>query len=208
MTRCKEFYERWEKDPNWCEKCPDSVRKINRYIDLIDAINIDEVPKKNTFVSLPEGAARPLLEIQDNILKEKVISSVRNALESGKNPVNGKFIKKFTETDIKKIIKDIEKDINHDRDAYMLFDNDVSYPRCIWIHYSDLRDFGIPKEYPHWGEKNEFLEIKKDNYHILNFGYRSFVNWCYKIKNREVVSDREQYKIAGKLLAINFPHLG
>lgn len=100
------------------------------------------------------------------------------------------------------------KEINHDRDAYMLFDNDISYPRCIWINYGDLRDFGIPKEYPHWGEKNEFLEIKKGNYHLLNFGYRSFVNWCYKIKNHEIVSDKEQYQMAGERAIYKYTMMG
>ena len=32
--RCKEFYDKWEREPNWCEKCDSSASRITAYIDL------------------------------------------------------------------------------------------------------------------------------------------------------------------------------
>ena len=32
--RCKEFYDKWQREPNWCEKCRVSASRIDSYIDL------------------------------------------------------------------------------------------------------------------------------------------------------------------------------
>jgi hypothetical protein len=90
----------------------------------------------------------------------------------------------------------IRKEINDDRDVYMLFDNRDDYPKCIWIHYGDLRTYGIRKSYA--GYKNDFIEIKKDRDYLLHFDYMSFVSWCRKLKNQKIITDEEQYKKAGE----------
>jgi hypothetical protein len=89
----------------------------------------------------------------------------------------------------------IKKEINDDRDVYMLFDNREDYPKCIWIHYGDLRTYAHYKSYA--GYKNDFLEIRNENKHLLHFDYKSFVNWCIKLKNQKIISDEEMYKTAG-----------
>jgi hypothetical protein len=79
------------------------------------------------------------------------------------------------------------KEINYDRDAYMLFDNNPTYPRCRWINYFNLREFGIPKSFNHWGAKNEFIEIKEGNFPKVFQGYRSFIQWCNCLQNKEIL---------------------
>jgi len=54
MTRCEEFYEKWKRDPNWCNKCETSVFRINKYIELVEA---HPMLKK-----VSERALRPLIE--------------------------------------------------------------------------------------------------------------------------------------------------
>jgi len=107
MSRCLEFYKKWERDPNWCEKCADSVRKINRYIDLLDDFEAKGIPKDKTIVFLPEGSARALISIQDDNIKEKAISSIQKSLESGKDSITGEFTKKLTVGDVAKVIRKV-----------------------------------------------------------------------------------------------------
>lgn len=104
MTRCIEFYTRWRKDPNWCHKCERAVQEINSYIDLADGLEKKGVPLDRTFERLPEGVARPLIAIQDEEIKDKVLSSISKALESGKSPITGEFIKKITIGEVEQVI--------------------------------------------------------------------------------------------------------
>jgi len=106
MSRCLEFYQKWEKDPNWCEKCKDSVRKINRYIDLLDDFETKGIPKDKTIVFLPEGSARALISIQDENIKEKAISHIENVLNR-KTPQGGDYTQKLTVGDVAKIIRTV-----------------------------------------------------------------------------------------------------
>ena len=90
----------------------------------------------------------------------------------------------------------LRKETNDDRDVYLLFDNRDDYPKCIWIHYGDLRTYGIPKSFA--GRKNDFVEIKSDREYLLHFSFKSFVDWCIKLKNHKIITDEEQYRIAGE----------
>ena len=80
MSRCADFYKKWERDPNWCEKCASSVRQINKYIDLLDSFEERGISKERTIVCLPETNARALISIQDENIKEKAISHIENVL--------------------------------------------------------------------------------------------------------------------------------
>jgi N6-adenosine-specific RNA methylase IME4 len=105
MSRCVEFYTKWEKDPNWCEKCKDSVRKINNYIDLLDTFESRGIPKEQTIVCLPENNARALLSIQDDVMREKAIVSVQKAIVSQKSPITGQFSQKLSMGEVNTIIQ-------------------------------------------------------------------------------------------------------
>jgi len=104
MTRCVEFYTRWKKDPNWCHKCQSAVDQIESYIDLVDGLEKKGIPQESTMVRLPERIARPLIAIQDEEIKDKAISSILKALESGKNPITGEFSKKITLGEVEQVI--------------------------------------------------------------------------------------------------------
>jgi len=106
MSRCLEFYQKWEKDPNWCEKCKDSVRKINRYIDLLDDFETKGIPKDKTIVFLPEGSARALISIQDENIKEKAIIKCMERLNGEIGAGRGNT-KKLTVGDVAKIIRTV-----------------------------------------------------------------------------------------------------
>ncbi len=110
MSRCLEFYEKWAKDPNWCEKSPEAVRLINNYMKLMDILECRGVSRETTNVGVTEGACRPLFTEKDPNIKEKAILSIKNSLETGKNPITGKFKKKITAGDVKKIIRNLKRE--------------------------------------------------------------------------------------------------
>jgi hypothetical protein len=81
------------------------------------------------------------------------------------------------------LVRKTQKEVNYDRDVYILSDCQPNYPRIIWAHYATIRDFG---EYEDFGSRNRFLVVRKRNYDKLNFGFRSLVLWCIYLKNNEV----------------------
>lgn len=107
MVRCADFYKKWERDPNWCEKCESAVRQIDEYIELANSLEANGVPKERTFVQLPEGAARPLFSIRDEETRRKALSSVEKCLNSEKDVDTGRFVKnkKLTAGDVQQIVK-------------------------------------------------------------------------------------------------------
>jgi hypothetical protein len=107
MVRCADFYAKWERDPNWCVKCPDAVSKIDKYIELVGEFEAKGIPRDQTFVGLPEGAARPLFGIRDEGKRQKAISHVEKAL-TRTTPTGGQYTKKLTKTDVEKIVNNIE----------------------------------------------------------------------------------------------------
>lgn len=74
MTRCEEFYEKWKRDPNWCNKCETSVFRINKYIELVEAYPF--------LKKVSERALRPLIErsIPHGEL-EKIINTIEQRLK-------------------------------------------------------------------------------------------------------------------------------
>lgn len=104
MSRCLEFYQKWERDPNWCVKCKSSVRQIDKYIDLLDEMEARGIPKERTIVCLPENNARPLISIQDAEVREIAISHIENALNR-KTPQGGEYTQKLTMGEVNSIIQ-------------------------------------------------------------------------------------------------------
>jgi N6-adenosine-specific RNA methylase IME4 len=106
MSRCADFYKKWERDPNWCEKCASSVRQINKYIDLLDSFEERGISKERMILCLPEDNVRSLLAISDPILKANVIQHVENVLNR-KTPTGGDYTQKLTAGDVAKIIRTV-----------------------------------------------------------------------------------------------------
>lgn len=106
MARCADFYKKWERDPNWCEKCKSAVSQINSYIDLADNLEKRGISKEFTMVNLPERAARPLFAIRDENIKEKVILKCQERLKGEIGAGRGNT-KKLTTGDVAKIIRKV-----------------------------------------------------------------------------------------------------
>lgn len=81
------------------------------------------------------------------------------------------------------LVRKTKKEINYDRDVYILVDSHPTTPRIIWAPYRDIRDYGV---YEYFGPKNEFLVLRKKDYDKINFGFHSLVKWTEKLKNGEV----------------------
>ena len=79
MTRCNDFYIKWQKDPNWCEKDVDAVDRINRYIEICE--------KFPPLGGLPEASVRPLFKIKD---AEQLAEAVRLVEIGAFTPTGGK----------------------------------------------------------------------------------------------------------------------
>ena len=109
--RCEEYYEKWKKDPNWCEKCQSAVSRINNYFDLAGELESKGIPKETTFVGLSEGAARPLFTEKNPVVKAKAISHVEKLLKR-ETPTGGKYKKKITIGEVKIGIKKIRNELN------------------------------------------------------------------------------------------------
>ncbi len=109
MTRCKEFYDKWEEDPNWCEKCKSQVSDINRFLGFVDELEENHHFDKNSAkVEISETAIRPLLRLKDPIHRDKAISAVVSALNAPNKvarSTDGTFAKSLTTQEVKKIIR-------------------------------------------------------------------------------------------------------
>ena len=133
MTRCKEFYEKCERDgPDWCEKTPDAVRLIENYLELCNELDRRGVQKSTTNVGLSEGAARPLFAIKDPKWRDQAISTVEKALKEKRNG-NGQFTKGLTAVEVNKIIRKTNPNNNH---------NHVSIPTPSNILLGDFQEIG------------------------------------------------------------------
>lgn len=95
MVRCDEFYEKWRTAGNFCEKHPDTVTRIEAYLDLEPEID-EEVAKSEILYNpsapmvsiITERACRPLINIRDPEKRKEVIQQIIKKAEEKK--VGGK----------------------------------------------------------------------------------------------------------------------
>jgi hypothetical protein len=76
MTRCLEYYDKWEKEPNWCNLCASAVSQINSYIELVNEIENAGADRKFTMVNLPERVARPIYTIKDPKARAETVKNL------------------------------------------------------------------------------------------------------------------------------------
>jgi hypothetical protein len=114
MVRCVEYYEKCEKDGcDWCDKDPDTVRTIKRYIEFYKELETLGVPRDATIVGISEGAARPLFGICDERIRQKAIIKCSERL----NPKQGagrRNTKKLTEAKVKEILEEVEIELRNE----------------------------------------------------------------------------------------------
>ena len=74
------------------------------------------VPRDTTIRGVSETAARPLIRNRDEQIRGKALSSISKALETGKHPVTGKFLKdkQITVKTVESVIEDIEIEIRNE----------------------------------------------------------------------------------------------
>lgn len=104
MVRCEDFYRKWEEVPNWCEKCDETSRRINLYVDL--------VKEHPPIGGISEGATRPLLRIKDPVIRERAISHIEKFMSH--NGRNGK-LPKCTAKDVESIVADAEIELRNEK---------------------------------------------------------------------------------------------
>jgi hypothetical protein len=80
MVRCAEFYERWKKDPNWCEKSKGSVSKIDAYLKVCEELTKRGVEEEFLFRNFTEGAFQVYHTIKDVTVKDEVFAGILTRL--------------------------------------------------------------------------------------------------------------------------------
>jgi len=83
MVRCAEFYERWKKDPNWCQKSPDTVNQIDHYLGLVNELENLGVETAAIYKKFPEGVARDILKIKDDVVRAGIVGNAAGKIKRG-----------------------------------------------------------------------------------------------------------------------------
>jgi len=83
MVRCTEFYERWKRHPNFCEKSPAVVRRIDHYLTLVEDLESTGIDAALVYKNFPEGAAREVLKITEPKVMESVILNTSGMIKRG-----------------------------------------------------------------------------------------------------------------------------
>jgi len=81
--RCDEFYQKWKKHPNFCEKSPESVRLIDFYLSTVDEVVTQDLDESAVYVGLSERAARPLFKEKDPKVRAIVIANIAGMIKRG-----------------------------------------------------------------------------------------------------------------------------
>jgi phage N-6-adenine-methyltransferase len=87
--RCEEFYEKWKKAGNFCEKHPKTASRIEKFLDLIVVELDEELAKSEIFQGgngpngpvISEGASRPLISETDPDVRYEAIHQIVKVAE-------------------------------------------------------------------------------------------------------------------------------
>ena len=80
MTRCLEFYEKWEKLPKFCEVVERTAQRIEAHLRIMGELEARGVTRDATVRSLTENASRPLHGLEDPP-RGKVLALVAGAIK-------------------------------------------------------------------------------------------------------------------------------
>ena len=111
--RCDEFYEKWRKCGNFCEKHPDTAAEIEALLDFVDEINEREDlsdEAKAAFAGTSARAVRPLIREPNPEIRDKAISHIGKTL-TRKTPQGGQYTKHVTERDVSDVLEGIRKEV-------------------------------------------------------------------------------------------------
>jgi phage N-6-adenine-methyltransferase len=87
--RCEEFYEKWKKAGNFCEKHPKTAGRIEKYLDLIVTELDKELAKSEIFQDddghmcpvISERASEPLVSENDTEVRQEAIHQIVKVAE-------------------------------------------------------------------------------------------------------------------------------
>jgi site-specific DNA-methyltransferase (adenine-specific) len=114
MTRCKEFYDKWEEcGSDWCEKAASSVSEINAYLGLVHELEKEGIPREFAFANFKENAARPIYRSRKDEVKRKALSAITDRLKKRVHLNDGNkdmpFETKLTHSEVQSIVNEIER---------------------------------------------------------------------------------------------------
>ena len=111
MVRCDDFYRKWQKAGNFCEKHPETAREIEAFLDKIIPILEKEVSKSEVLAPekpamaeiVSERACRPLISEKSPEVRKEAIQQIVKAAEEkvidGKRPqVTNKEVSEIVQT--------------------------------------------------------------------------------------------------------------
>ena len=88
MVRCADFYEKWKRDPNWCEKSPKAVEQIDHYLALCDEVAEQGADSVAIYKLLPERVARDVVILKAEIRKS-VVKNIAGMIKRGEKVSSG-----------------------------------------------------------------------------------------------------------------------
>jgi hypothetical protein len=91
MTRCTDFWKKWRKEPNFCGLSSTTVDEIEDYLKTVDKICTLGIKEDIVYENFPEGAARPLLRMNEGDPRTNVLNFVISSLKSGEK-LTGKTV--------------------------------------------------------------------------------------------------------------------
>jgi ribosomal protein S27E len=101
MVRCADYYEKWKKNPNWCNKCESSVHNINKFVGISDKIIEAGADPKLTYVKFSENVSRRLRGVP----KETINGIMPEMVALIENP----SVEKITKDHITELIYEFDK---------------------------------------------------------------------------------------------------
>jgi len=124
MVRCEEFYDKWKRVGNFCEKNPNTAGYIDRYLDeLLEIREIqseilgDSQKSNDSCVAmatddLTERAVRPLAREKNREVKKLAVIKLTRIVED--NEKNGKK-RRITAKEVEQVIKGVRAEMDIDR---------------------------------------------------------------------------------------------
>jgi len=110
LTRCPEFWDKWDKEPNFCGLSPQSISEIKGYLELREKIVSKGVSKAAFYERCPSGACRPLLRLADDGTRTDATNHIIACLKKGdkitQETLKGFIVKKLKKSDACEITSD------------------------------------------------------------------------------------------------------
>lgn len=102
MVRCDDFYRKWQKAGNFCEKHPSTAARIDAYLDMMRLLEKHDVSYKN----VSEHALRPLIRETDQRTVDLALDALVKLVDSRRDSENPSPV--ISCHDVKNIVREIK----------------------------------------------------------------------------------------------------